>query len=128
MVFMAAEMVVYCCMVLAYEKILATPSWYAFVFGDTELDAKNTPERDPDVIRERERLQSAVQVGEEDWITVKGLRKVFKGRGGAKNKVAVQNLWLGIPQGQCFGLLGINGAGKTIMLKVGFRQQQQPCV
>jgi ATP-binding cassette, subfamily A (ABC1), member 3 len=28
-------------------------------------------------------------------------------------QVAVRNMWLGIPKGQCFGLLGINGAGKT---------------
>ncbi len=31
-------------------------------------------------------------------------------------KVAVKNLTLGIPRGQCFGLLGMNGAGKSTSL------------
>ena len=42
-----------------------------------------------------------------------GLRQVYKG-----GKVAVKSLSFGIPVGQCFGFLGINGAGKTSSLKV----------
>ncbi len=41
------------------------------------------------------------------------LRQVYKG-----GKVAVKGLSFGIPIGQCFGFLGINGAGKTSSLKV----------
>ncbi len=33
-------------------------------------------------------------------------------------KVAVENLTLGIPQGECFGLLGPNGAGKTTTMNM----------
>jgi ATP-binding cassette subfamily A (ABC1) protein 3 len=32
--------------------------------------------------------------------------------------VAVKNLWFGVPEGQCFGFLGINGAGKTTTLRM----------
>ena len=33
--------------------------------------------------------------------------------GGVKAKRAVRDLSVGMSRGQCFGLLGINGAGKT---------------
>lgn len=37
-------------------------------------------------------------------------------RGGIK--VAVKNLTLGIGRGECFGLLGMNGAGKVLKIKI----------
>ena len=33
-------------------------------------------------------------------------------------KVAVKSTSLGIPRGECFGLLGINGAGKSSTLAI----------
>ena len=33
-------------------------------------------------------------------------------------KVAVKSTSLGIPKGECFGLLGINGAGKSSTLAI----------
>lgn len=47
-----------------------------------------------------------------ETITICNLRKVF-GSGFSKGKVAVDNVSLGIPKGECFGFLGTNGAGKT---------------
>jgi len=41
-----------------------------------------------------------------DLIVIDHMTKVY-----GNGKVAVNNLSLGIPPGQCFGLLGINGAG-----------------
>lgn len=32
--------------------------------------------------------------------------------------VAVDDLTLGVPEGECFGLLGVNGAGKTTTFKM----------
>ncbi len=32
--------------------------------------------------------------------------------------LAVDRLCLGVPQGECFGLLGVNGAGKTSTFKM----------
>lgn len=42
--------------------------------------------------------------------------KVYPSSVGAK--VAVKTTSLGIPKGQCFGLLGINGAGKSSLLSI----------
>lgn len=47
---------------------------------------------------------------------IKGVSKVYPSAFGAK--VAVKATSLGIPKGQCFGLLGINGAGKSSLLSI----------
>ncbi|XP_016402931.1 ATP-binding cassette sub-family A member 7-like, partial [Sinocyclocheilus rhinocerous] len=62
---------------------------------------------DEDVARERDRVKSGRAVG--DILILKDLSKVYK----AGRKPAVNRLCLGIPRGECFGLLGVNGAGKT---------------
>lgn len=49
-------------------------------------------------------------------IQVESLRKVYPTSSGAK--VAVKSTSLGIPRGECFGLLGINGAGKSSTLAI----------
>lgn len=51
-------------------------------------------------------------------IEIKGLRKVYKGRGGAEDKVALKGIDLTIPQGSMFGLLGPNGAGKSTTINI----------
>jgi len=48
-------------------------------------------------------------------VHVIGLRKEYPAPGGGI-KVAVKNLTLGIPRSECFGLLGMNGAGKSTTL------------
>ena len=45
------------------------------------------------------------------------LRKVYN-RGTGGYKVAVDQVSLGIKNGECFGLLGVNGAGKTTTFKI----------
>mmetsp|Transcript_15159 Transcript_15159/g.25138 ORF Transcript_15159/g.25138 Transcript_15159/m.25138 type:complete len:1684 (-) Transcript_15159:977-6028(-) len=61
---------------------------------------------DEDVITENERVSAGE--ANTDLVVLDQLTKVYD-----TGKVAVNNLSLGIPPGQCFGLLGINGAGKT---------------
>ncbi len=51
-------------------------------------------------------------------IEIKGLKKVYKGRGGAEDKVALKGIDLEIPQGSMFGLLGPNGAGKSTTINI----------
>uniref|UniRef100_A0A3Q2D7Z4 P-type phospholipid transporter n=1 Tax=Cyprinodon variegatus TaxID=28743 RepID=A0A3Q2D7Z4_CYPVA len=62
---------------------------------------------DEDVARERERVKSGK--AHSDILTMIDLSKVYK----AGRKPAVDRLCLGIPRSECFGLLGVNGAGKT---------------
>ncbi|XP_044233893.3 phospholipid-transporting ATPase ABCA7 [Ursus arctos] len=64
-------------------------------------------EEDEDVARERERVVQGATQG--DVLVLRDLTKVYHGQ----RTPAVDRLCLGIPPGECFGLLGMNGAGKT---------------
>ncbi|XP_044541272.1 phospholipid-transporting ATPase ABCA7 [Gracilinanus agilis] len=69
-------------------------------------------EEDEDVQKERERVhQGATQ---KDVLVLKDLTKIYPGH----KKPAVDHLCLGIPPGECFGLLGVNGAGKTTVFRM----------
>ena len=46
----------------------------------------------------------------ENVLTVRGLSKVYHSRKTGKHLVVDQLSW-GVPAGECFGLLGVNGAG-----------------
>lgn len=46
------------------------------------------------------------------------LRKIYPGRDGNPEKVAVNGLSLALPSGECFGMLGPNGAGKTTFISM----------
>ena len=63
-------------------------------------------DEDEDVIAENERVQSGQ--ANDDLILLNALTKEYP-----NGKRAVNFMSLGIPGGECFGLLGINGAGKT---------------
>ncbi|XP_059015165.1 phospholipid-transporting ATPase ABCA7 isoform X7 [Mustela lutreola] len=64
-------------------------------------------DEDDDVARERERVVRGDTQG--DVLVLRDLTKVYRGQ----RTPAVDRLCLGIPPGECFGLLGVNGAGKT---------------
>uniref|UniRef100_A0A8C8JUM7 P-type phospholipid transporter n=1 Tax=Oncorhynchus tshawytscha TaxID=74940 RepID=A0A8C8JUM7_ONCTS len=67
---------------------------------------------DEDVARERQRILGGG--GQSDILELKQLTKVYN----RKQKPAVDRLCVGIPPGECFGLLGVNGAGKTSTFKM----------
>uniref|UniRef100_A0A8D2J684 P-type phospholipid transporter n=1 Tax=Varanus komodoensis TaxID=61221 RepID=A0A8D2J684_VARKO len=69
-------------------------------------------EEDEDVAQERVRVTS--DVPKKDILVLKDLTKVYR----KTKKPAVDRLCLGIPAGECFGLLGVNGAGKTSTFKM----------
>ncbi|XP_059377891.1 phospholipid-transporting ATPase ABCA1-like [Carassius carassius] len=87
---------------------------YRFFFEPKSLRAKLSPigEEDEDVARERQRIMSGA--GQGDILELRQLTKVYK----RKQKPAVDRLCVGIPPGECFGLLGVNGAGKTSTFKM----------
>ncbi|OCT63757.1 hypothetical protein XELAEV_18044853mg [Xenopus laevis] len=72
------------------------------------------PEENEDVSAERERVDSGQAAT--DLLQLQGLTKVYHNVG--KNMVAVNNITLSIPAGECFGLLGVNGAGKSTTFKM----------
>ncbi|XP_042198563.1 phospholipid-transporting ATPase ABCA1-like [Callorhinchus milii] len=67
---------------------------------------------DEDVARERQRV--AEGGAEADILVIKELTKVYR----MKKQPSVNRISVGIPSGECFGLLGINGAGKTSTFKM----------
>ncbi|XP_019697173.1 ATP-binding cassette sub-family A member 13 isoform X1 [Harpegnathos saltator] len=68
---------------------------------------------DEDVARERLRVEAGMV---DDTLKTLKLRKEYRSVYG-KN-VAVQNLSFGVQAGKCFGLLGVNGAGKSTTFKM----------
>ncbi|CAB3983284.1 ATP-binding cassette sub-family A member 2 isoform X4 [Paramuricea clavata] len=108
LVAMAAEGVLFFALTLLIEyrvsrkrKSLPQPS--------TEL------QDDEDVAEERERVLSGE--ADDDLVCLKNLTKVYFSKK-TGNHLAVDRLCLGIQQGECFGLLGVNGAGKTSTFKM----------
>ncbi|XP_019410082.1 PREDICTED: ATP-binding cassette sub-family A member 12 [Crocodylus porosus] len=73
-----------------------------------------TADEDEDVRGERGRVES----GKADFDTVQlqNLTRIYHLP--HKRIVAVKNVSVGIPAGECFGLLGVNGAGKTTIFKM----------
>ncbi|KAK3526537.1 hypothetical protein QTP70_030758 [Hemibagrus guttatus] len=87
---------------------------YRFFIKPRVVRPKLSPigEEDEDVARERQRIISGA--GHGDILELRELTKVYE----RKKKPAVDRLCVGIPPGECFGLLGVNGAGKTSTFKM----------
>uniref|UniRef100_A0A8C5KJ17 ATP-binding cassette, sub-family A member 12 n=1 Tax=Jaculus jaculus TaxID=51337 RepID=A0A8C5KJ17_JACJA len=73
-----------------------------------------TRDEDEDVRAERLRVESGA--AEFDLVQLHHLTKTYQLI--HKKIIAVNNISLGIPAGECFGLLGVNGAGKTTIFKM----------
>ncbi|XP_058696545.1 glucosylceramide transporter ABCA12 [Poecile atricapillus] len=69
---------------------------------------------DGDVQAERSRVESGK--ADFDVVQLQNLTKIYHLP--HKRITAVKNISLGIPAGECFGLLGVNGAGKTTIFKM----------
>uniref|UniRef100_A0A8P0NG69 ATP binding cassette subfamily A member 12 n=1 Tax=Canis lupus familiaris TaxID=9615 RepID=A0A8P0NG69_CANLF len=73
-----------------------------------------TIDEDEDVRAERLRVENGA--GEFDLVQLHRLTKTYQLI--HKKIIAVNNISIGIPAGECFGLLGVNGAGKTTIFKM----------
>uniref|UniRef100_A0ABM5EM12 Phospholipid-transporting ATPase ABCA1-like isoform X1 n=1 Tax=Pogona vitticeps TaxID=103695 RepID=A0ABM5EM12_9SAUR len=87
---------------------------YKFFIRLRPFTVKLTPlgPEDEDVAKERKRVTSGIPRG--DILVLQNLTKVYR----RSKKPAVDRLCLGVPAGECFGLLGVNGAGKTSTFKM----------
>eukprot|EP00457_Paulinella_chromatophora_P000227 gb/GEZN01000227.1/.p1 GENE.gb/GEZN01000227.1/~~gb/GEZN01000227.1/.p1 ORF type:complete len:1777 (-),score=227.45 gb/GEZN01000227.1/:107-5437(-) len=111
-IFLAVQPVVYFLLTLALEFASHKNSWLYWCYNNISSNGQaRSLVNDPDVLAERERVQTGHTC--DDIIQIRGLRKVFPG-----GKEAVKDLWFGVPAGQCFGFLGVNGAGKTTALRM----------
>uniref|UniRef100_A0A8C4QFV7 ABC transporter domain-containing protein n=1 Tax=Eptatretus burgeri TaxID=7764 RepID=A0A8C4QFV7_EPTBU len=119
LVFMAAEGLIYCIMVILFEynffcvnRLNYLPRVKQSTTGSPEDDRK---ERIEDVEKERDRILNTPFSELPDCLVLHDLYKVYPGD---PPVVAVAGLSLGISGGECFGLLGFNGAGKTTTFKM----------
>ncbi|XP_048529978.1 ABC transporter A family member 7-like isoform X1 [Triticum urartu] len=72
-----------------------------------------------DVAQERQVVEQLLMDSNANQaIICDNLRKVYPGKDGNPDKLAVRGLSLALPKGQCFGMLGPNGAGKTSFISM----------
>ncbi|XP_065650437.1 ATP-binding cassette sub-family A member 2 isoform X3 [Hydra vulgaris] len=71
-----------------------------------------------DVAREEHRIAKEESEGKKFILKALKLSKVYKDFMRKKKILAVNQLTFGVKEGECFGLLGVNGAGKTSTFKM----------
>ncbi|XP_075415886.1 ATP-binding cassette sub-family A member 2 isoform X2 [Tenrec ecaudatus] len=89
---------------------------YSFMRRPQRMPVSTQPvEDDIDVASERQRVLRGD--ADNDMVKIENLTKVYKSRKMGRI-LAVDRLCLGVRPGECFGLLGVNGAGKTSTFKM----------
>ncbi|XP_028910083.1 ATP-binding cassette sub-family A member 2 isoform X2 [Ornithorhynchus anatinus] len=89
---------------------------YNFLRQPQRLPVSTKPiEDDVDVASERQRVLRGD--ADNDMLKIENLTKVYKSRKMGRI-LAVDRLCVGVRPGECFGLLGVNGAGKTSTFKM----------
>ncbi|KDO21257.1 hypothetical protein SPRG_13556 [Saprolegnia parasitica CBS 223.65] len=83
--------------------------------ADAPGDRSRAP-LDVDVAAEASRVAALAPA--DSAVTMTGLRKVFTQGLLGRPTTAVDNLSIALPAGECFGFLGVNGAGKSTTLKM----------
>lgn len=114
-IFLVVEIVGYTTLAIYLDKWSSNPRimgrfnacWSVFccMRGSTGPDITTALPEDEDVLAEQDRVLSGG--ANSDLIVLSQLSKTY-----SNGKKAVNNLSLGIPHGECFGLLGINGKYK----------------
>ena len=106
--FMLFGGVVYFALLMGIEA-LQNVQFSLFSKGTAAVGPAN---EDDDVIAERERINHDPPITK-DTVTCKALGKTY-----GTGKVAVNQVSFGVPPGEIFGLLGVNGAGKSTTFKM----------
>ncbi|XP_076084448.1 phospholipid-transporting ATPase ABCA1-like isoform X2 [Mytilus galloprovincialis] len=89
-------------------------SWSCF--WNSKPNFRSLADEDIDVTNERQRINS--EQTKDDVLIVDNLTKVYRNHGKNGRNIAVDRSCFGVPNGQCFGLLGVNGAGKTSIFQM----------
>ncbi|KAL6660903.1 hypothetical protein ACP70R_000287 [Stipagrostis hirtigluma subsp. patula] len=73
----------------------------------------------PDVFLEHMAVKQLLnEMDTRNMIICHNLRKVYPGKNGNPDKIAVRELSLALRKGECFGMLGPSGAGKTSFINI----------
>ena len=106
------------------ELLSCLPGWQSRPGPRGDEESPDAPPMDPDVAQEERRARRAAERGSSDpacQLLLAGASKTFShgplGLGGAPTR-AVRGVWLGVGRGECLGLLGVSGAGKTTSFRV----------
>ena len=108
--FLAWETVVYIVATIAYDYFSEIPLFQRQCLT-TPLPITDPALKDEDVLHEEVRVASGA--ADDCSVVVKDFKKMYPG-----GKYAVKGMSIAIPTGECFGLLGINGAGKSSALNM----------
>ncbi|XP_004242168.1 ABC transporter A family member 7 isoform X1 [Solanum lycopersicum] len=72
-----------------------------------------------DVSEEREKVEQLLEKPHSNYSAIcYNLKKMYPGKDGNPDKLAVKGVTLALPRGECFGMLGPNGAGKTTFISM----------
>jgi len=115
-IYLALEAVFYFAAVIFIEMMYAQENVKGLL--DRKARAYEIPpeQLDDDVVKEKERVQASTP--NDMVVYCNNLKKVYtKGTGGPPT-AAVKNVTFGVSKGEVFGLLGVNGAGKTSTFKM----------
>lgn len=94
---------------LVFERIL-------YKFANHSAPAKPAMTSDEDVLAENKKIKNMEPVDlKAANLVLTGLSKSYS------SNLAVNQLHLGVDNSECFGLLGVNGAGKTSTFKMVFQ-------
>lgn len=117
LVFLFAQGIFFFTLVLIIDSDILLTVWYklrpqsSLVGRIGEGETGEGVQEDEDVARERARIANSPRT---DSLILTDLTKMYS----SGSQLAVDQITLGVPQGECFGLLGINGAGKTTTFKM----------
>lgn len=114
-IYLAVESVLYFGLLFLIESLMKNENFMRCFTSESNIEACK-PIVESDVLEEHERANSA---SPEDYeILTKELRKVYMIDSDKKYKIAVDNLSFAVKRGEVFGLLGVNGAGKSTTFKM----------
>eukprot|EP00040_Diaphanoeca_grandis_P036072 m.228737 g.228737 ORF g.228737 m.228737 type:complete len:2030 (+) comp33545_c0_seq2:117-6206(+) len=108
-IYLAIEGVVFWLLIFLLEWSSARKTASATAQGGSDNDL------DDDVVDEQHRVSAGIS-NTDEAVVVDRIVKTYGS--GATQKKAVQGMSFGIPHGECFGLLGVNGAGKTTSFRM----------
>eukprot|EP00357_Protocruzia_adherens_P001746 CAMPEP_0114999170 /NCGR_PEP_ID=MMETSP0216-20121206/15983_1 /TAXON_ID=223996 /ORGANISM="Protocruzia adherens, Strain Boccale" /LENGTH=552 /DNA_ID=CAMNT_0002363987 /DNA_START=182 /DNA_END=1840 /DNA_ORIENTATION=- len=116
LLYLAFEGIVYFAAVIFLEMLMSIESVRTFFMIKPKSDLIKDEVLDSDVVDEAKRVERLDPSDPETVVYAKGVQKVYNK--GGQIVPAVRNVSFGVSKGEVFGLLGVNGAGKTSTFKM----------